>query len=365
MRYVILEKTDSGMRLAKDVYDSLGRTLVGRGCELTELYIEKLAEYGFDGVYIDDSISEGIEVAEVISPQLRAEGMACIRSANIDACIDIAKKMVEEILEKGILPLDLTDLRSYDDYTFAHSVNVAVICGVMGMGFEMTETELTHLITAALIHDLGKLSIPHEIVNKPGRLTPSEYEIMKTHAQISYDLIKERWDISSFVKTAVLFHHENVDGSGYPQGISGEAQTIYTKILHVADVFDALVSRRPYKLPYTPFDAIEYLMANCGTLFDMEAVKVLLNCVPLFPKGTEVQLSNGQKGIVYNNSGVNNLRPVVRLYDGTMIDLSKPEYFSYTLSSTREEMVHASKEFEEERNIMIGKTQYDEEKTRA
>ena len=354
MRYITLDASVLGMRLGNDMYDSYGRILIGRGCELTEYCIEKLKNYGFDGVYIDDELSEGIEIENIISPQLRAEGMACIREMDIDKCQVIARRMVEEILNRGVLPMDLFDLRTYDDYTFAHSVNVAVLCGVMGIGLEMTETDLTYQITAALIHDLGKLQIPDEILNKPGRLTPEEYQVMKTHPQLSYNLIKDRWDISSFVKTAVLFHHENVDGTGYPQGITGDRQTIFTKVLHVADVYDALVSKRPYKNPYSPFDAAEYLMANCGTQFDMEAVQILLQYVPLFPKGTEVKLSDGRKCIIYENSGVHNLRPIVRLYDGDLIDLSEPSNMMFTLSSTREDIVSASSEFEEARKKMIG-----------
>lgn len=119
---------------------------------------------------------------------------------------------------RGNVSLDLTDLRSYDDYTYAHSVNVAVYCGVIGMGMGMSEVELGHLVTAALLHDLGKLQIPDEILNKPGRLTQEEYLIMKSHATLSYQIISERWDISAHIKEAVLHHHENVDGSGYPDG---------------------------------------------------------------------------------------------------------------------------------------------------
>lgn len=349
MRYVIIEEASPGMRLANDLFDSLGRTLIGSGCELSELYIEKLKEYGFDGIYIDDELSKGIEISDVISPQLRAEGMACVRKADIDKCLEVAKKMVEEILQNGALPMELTSLRTYDDYTYAHSVNVAVLCGVIGLGFNMDETDLTNLITAALLHDLGKLSIPEEILNKPGRLTPEEFAIMKTHSQLSYNLIQERWDLSSYVKTAVLFHHENVDGSGYPQGITGDKQTIFTKILHVTDVYDALVSKRPYKNPFSPFDAAEYLMANCGSLFDLEVVKMLLKCVPLYPKGTEIRLSNGQKGIIYENSGFHNLRPVIRLFTGELIDLTDREYLCYTISSARKDIAAASGDYEESR----------------
>jgi response regulator RpfG family c-di-GMP phosphodiesterase len=184
---------------------------------------------------------------------------------------------------------------------------------------------------AGLLHDLGKQVIPEEILHKPGRLTIEEYDVMKTHATLSYEMIKERWDISANVKSAVLYHHENVDGSGYPEGIEGDRQTIYTKILHVADVYDALISRRPYKNPYSPYEACEYLMGGGGIMFDSKVVEALLLYVPLYPKGTQVKLSDGREGIIVDNSGARNLRPIIRLLDGTTIDMQKHENFNLTI----------------------------------
>ena len=269
----------------------------------------------------------------MITPQLRQEGQERIRACDIDGCKLIARRMVEEILSCGNVSLDLTDLRSYDDYTYAHSVNVAVYCGVIGMGMGMSEVELGHLVTAALLHDLGKLQIPDEILNKPGRLTQEEYLIMKSHATLSYQIISERWDISAHIKEAVLHHHENVDGSGYPDGLEGAQQTMFTRILHVADVYDALTSRRPYKEPYAPYEATEYLMGGCGIMFDREVVETLLKYVPLYPKGTMVTLSDGREAIIYENFGVHNLRPVVRLMDGGTVGSVQrselPYYIAY------------------------------------
>lgn len=353
MRYVALRDAKPGMRLAYDLYDSFGRTLVGCNCELTAHYIEKLYEYGFDGIYIDDEISRDINVESVISPQLRAEGLICVRGGDIDGCKEVAKHMVEDVLERGILSLDMTDLRGYDDYTYAHSVNVATVCCVIGIGMEMSEEDLTNLVTAALLHDLGKLHIPGEILNKPGRLTQEEYQIMKSHATLSYEIISERWDLSAQIKTAVLFHHENVDGSGYPQGLEGAEQTLFTKILHVADVYDALVSKRPYKKPYSPYEASEYLMGGCGILFERNVVEVLLKYVPLYPKGTEVILSDGRCGIIYENSGMHNLRPIVRLMDGRMVDLLNAENMDLTLAVPMEEQEVSPENAERERNEMI------------
>lgn len=353
MRYISLHNAKPGMILAYDLYDSFGRTLIGYGCELTENYITKLNDYGFDGVYIEDELSKDIKVESVISPQLRRAGLICVREGNIDGCQDVAQRMVEEVLDRGILALDLTDLRTYDDYTYAHSVNVAIVCCVIGIGMDMDTEELTNLVTAALLHDMGKLQIPPEILNKPGRLTQEEYQVMKSHATLSYEFISERWDLSAQIKTAVLHHHENVDGSGYPQGIDGAEQTLFTKILHVADVYDALVSKRPYKKPYSPYEASEYLMGGCGIMFDRKVVETLLQYVPLYPKGTEVILSDGRCGIIYENAGVHNLRPIIRLMNGKLLDLTRTENFDITLMVPSADFETSPELTERERDEMI------------
>ena len=355
MRYVALDKVESGMQLGYDVYDSQGRTLIGADSCLTEHYVERLREYGFAGVYIRDEFSEDIEIEYMISPELRAEGQSCIKRMDIDGCRKTAKKMVEEITAKERISLDMNDIRSYDNYTYAHSVNVAVICCIIGIGLQMSQTELTNLATAALMHDFGKLYIPEEILNKKGRLTPEEFEKMKTHSTLSYNFICERWDLSSHVKVAVLFHHENVDGSGYPDGIMGEQQTLMTKILHVADVYDALISKRPYKMAYSPQEVSEYMMSACGTLFDEKVVEVLLKYVPLFPEGTEVQLSDGREGIIFENFGSHNLRPIIKLSDGRLLDLEEKENLMLTICGPKRETEISIESYEKEREKMLGK----------
>lgn len=354
MRYMPLQKASPGMQLAMEVYDSEGRILVGNHMILTENYIQRLIEYGYDGVYIYDEFTQDIEVEMAISPQLRKEGLECIKKSDIDGCKKVAQKLVAEILSKGKISLDMIDLRSYDDYTYAHSVNVAVICGVLGMGFRLKDTELEQLVMAGLLHDLGKLSIPCEILNKPGRLTKEEYQIMQTHSLFSYELIRERIDISSLIKVAVLFHHENVDGSGYPNGVIGEEQTLYTKILHVADVYDALVSKRPYKNPYAPCEAVEYIMGCCGAMFDREVVDMLVKYVPLYPKGTSIVLSDGREGVIKENAGAHNLRPIICLPNGEVLDLSLRENLSLAILPPKGKS-EISMQAEEERKQMISK----------
>ena len=351
MRYVLMKDVKPGMVLAQRLVEASGRILAGENSALTEYAVERIKREGYDGIYIQDELSSDIVIEGAISSTLRAASMGCIQKQDFDGCMRMADEIVSQLQRKSRTTLDFSDFRTTQDYIFAHSVGVAVLSCVVGMGFGLSEGELRNLTFAGMIHDIGKMEIPPIVRNKAGRLTRDEYQIMKSHAILSYELIKDRSDISAHVKKAVRAHHENVDGSGYPDGTLGEEQSLFTKILHVADVYDALISRSPYKKPYSPQEASEYLMGGCGVLFDKEVVEMLLKNVPIYPKGTEVMFSDGRSGIIYENSGVNNLRPIVKLYDGTMLDLSEPENFNMTITVDKEMAI--SEEYEKERKVMM------------
>ena len=325
MRFVTIDKLETGMVSAYTIQDIYGRVLVEKGRSITSQYIYRLRSFGFAGIYIDDSLSRGIEVRPTISEKLRYEAMSSVQKADPDRCANAASEIVGDIVKQKSIQMDMLDMRSSSDHTYAHSVNVAVISGIICLGLQLSREEMKEVVLAGLMHDFGKLEIPDEILNKPGRLQSDEYKIMKSHAEKSYEKIRYRKEISEDVKMAVLHHHENVDGTGYPDGLTRAEQNIYTRIIHVADVYDALVSRRPYKEPYFPHEALEYLMGGCGTYFDRDVVSALANFVPLYPKGTEVLLSNGEKALVCENSGKHNLRPIVRLLSGRMLDLRDKE----------------------------------------
>lgn len=321
MRYITIDKVESGMTLAKPLFDNDDHVLIGRGIMLTAGYIEKLANRGFGGFYIEDKLSEDIHIEETISMELRSRSVKCLKEVDIDSTVDIARSIVEQLQEAAALSLDMIDLRNFDDYTYRHSVNVAVLSTVIGMGLDLREEELVDLCAGAMLHDLGKLELAPEIINKKGFLTAEEYEQVKEHPRLSYDLIKEKWNIAATTKAAVLEHHENEDGSGYPLELRSEDIHRYAKIIHVADVYDALTTKRPYKKPYSIPEAMEYLMGNCGRLFDKEIVETFMSYVPIYPKGVTLRLSDGKEGIVVENSRFRTLRPMVRLFDGTTYDL--------------------------------------------
>lgn len=320
MRYISIEEAEPGMLLAKGVYDAYSRVLVAKKRPLTRDYIQKLKERGYLGFYIEDEFSEGIEVEETISVELRNKGVDALRKKNIDATLQVAKDIVGHILHSDRISLDMVDLRTFDDYTYRHSVNVAVLSTIIGMGLGLERDMLNDVCVAAMFHDMGKLMLDADVINKPGRLTKDEFALIKMHPQLSLDLLSGRWNISLEAKEAILSHHENQDGSGYPRGLQKDEIPLYARIIHVADVYDALTSKRTYKDPYTPSESIEYLMGGCHILFDAEVVNTFLKWVPVYPKGVMVKLSDGREGIVFENTR-NPIRPKIRLKDGEILDL--------------------------------------------
>ena len=180
---------------------------------------------------------------------------------------------------------------------------------------------------AAPLHDIGKINISDTVLNKPGRLTPEEFEVIKTHTIEGGRIIRQTLtniESEEYVKMAAdmaTYHHEKWDGSGYPEHLAGEEIPLCARIMAVVDVFDALTSKRPYKVPYARSEAVEYLMGGCGRFFDRDVVEAFIQSVAIYPSGTEVMLSDGREGIVAANKW-NPLRPLIRLWDGEEIDLN-------------------------------------------
>ena len=185
-----------------------------------------------------------------------------------------------------------------------------------------SEKDVYNIGIAGLLHDMGKSKIPPEILNKPARLDDSEFEIMKQHSMLGFEILREKKEFSDVVSLAVLQHHEKMNGSGYPFGYTADKIISYAKILSVSDVYDALITERPYKKAFSQRDAVEIIMSMTAEL-DITAMKSFMESVILYPVGTNVELSNGEMAkVVRNNTGIV-LRPVVvGLTTGKIYDLA-------------------------------------------
>lgn len=327
MRFIPAEKLQPGMVLARDILSCSQAHMLRSGVTLTSEYVKFIRNNGYMGAYILDGITDDVQIAETIPLATFEDGVNALRTENIGRAIDVAKKIVDEITSIANISVDLLDLRSYDDYTFHHSINVAIYATIVGKKMGLTYDELVLLCQAGLFHDLGKSKVPIEILNKPGRLEDEEYEIIKKHPKMAFDMLSDNFMISPMVKQAVLMHHENENGSGYPLGREGSQIPVFAKILHAVDVYDALTSKRPYKEPYAPVDAFEYLWGGMGILFDEKVVNTIVNVIPAYPPGTDIKFSNGESAVVVDHTD-DVLRPVVRILPkGEKVDLSwDPRY---------------------------------------
>ena len=246
-----------------------------------------------------------------------------IVTKSTDGLVDSMLGDVDALLKKTRNPLHLLDMlqcmRGYDDMTYTHSMNVALICNVIGNWLRMNDLKV--LVTCGLLHDIGKLRVPNDIITKPGKLTVQEYEIVKKHPQYGYEMLKDK-KLDRRVKLAALQHHERFGGTGYPYGLMGSDIEYFSSIVAVADVYDAMTSNRCYRKGICPFKVIGILERDKDAyepgvlyLFMERTIEAYVN--------TEVLLSNGEQGkvVLLNKSLLS--RPVVMTDKGTIYDLSK------------------------------------------
>lgn len=321
MHFLPTDSLTPGMVLDRDIIDTAQSFMLKKGIALTVGYIDYLREHGYLGAYVSDAITRDIEPIEAVSPDTVRQGIKAVANTDIEAIMSSAANIVTEISALDKLNVDLINLRSFDDYTYHHSINVAVYSVAVGKAMGLDQKALFLLSQAAVCHDLGKAKIPLSILNKPDRLTDEEFAEIKNHSRYSYNILNSNPEVTSVVKQAVLLHHENENGTGYPLGKEGSDIPILAKIIHAVDVYDALTSKRPYKDPYSPADAFEYLHGGIGILFDGKVVNAMTKVIPMFPPGIDVRLSNGETAIVVKPTSVP-ARPIIRLLPvGTDVNL--------------------------------------------
>lgn len=228
------------------------------------------------------------------------------------AAQDVVKNMIDRILHNAHAMMWLTYMKSRDEYTASHCLNVAILAINFGRFLSLERETLELLGLGALLHDMGKMRIPPEILNKPGRLTREEFAVMRRHPEEGYALLKDDESLPQEVLEVVLYHHERSTGKGYPVGLSGEAISLITKIASIVDVYDAITSDRCYHDGISPYQALQN-MINWAGEFDKELMEQFIKCLGVYPVGTLVELNRGQVGIVIRTSEKARLRPVVLL----------------------------------------------------
>jgi putative nucleotidyltransferase with HDIG domain len=191
-------------------------------------------------------------------------------------------RMYESIDDNSIIINALNRIKIMDKYTFTHSINTAFYSMFIAIWMGLDDQQIVNATQAGLLHDIGKIYIPNEILNKSGKLTENEYEIIKKHTLYGYFLMNEFGEFSQEVKRAVLFHHERVDSSGYPLNATSEIIGLTARIVAIADMYDAMTTDRVYKKGVPPIEAIKFLSTNGMTVLDKEIIKRFIMNLPIY-----------------------------------------------------------------------------------
>ncbi|MBO4748699.1 MAG: HD-GYP domain-containing protein [Lachnospiraceae bacterium] len=241
----------------------------------------------------------------------------------LDATENVADELLLAIENNPAVVAYVETMRLTDEYIFKHSVDVATMSMVIAKNYGLDEYTVREIGIAGLLHDVGKLRIPKDILDKPSRLTNEEFEQIKRHAQIGYDMLSQNGSFSEAILMGVLQHHEKLSGSGYPNGLKGDEIHIYAKIIAIADIYDSLVTKRSYKQSFSKRDAIEIIMGLTSEL-DIFVMQSFLASVILYPVDSIVSLSNGEEAKVVKNNPGFLLRPnVVGVRSGRLYKLAE------------------------------------------
>jgi HD-GYP domain-containing protein (c-di-GMP phosphodiesterase class II) len=323
MRRILLENITGGMKLAKPLYNADGIVLLHAGIELTERFIARLQEQEISYVYIEDDLTQDIDIPDVISEKTRVETIAATkllleqiqRGRGVDAgkAKKLANTLVDELTKNRDILLNFTDMRICNDYLYGHSVNVAVLSIMAGIKLQYDELRLRDLGVGALLHDVGQTQVPKDILNKKGRLTQEEAQEVKQHPVYGFEILRKNPDISLISAHCAFQHHERYDGTGYPRNLKESDINQAAHIVAIADVFDALTSDSAYRKAIPVHEALTIINKHSGIYFDRDLVQIFTDSIAVYPIGTVVRLSNNQIGVVVDISRENRSKPVVRI----------------------------------------------------
>ncbi|MUT64445.1 HD-GYP domain-containing protein [Paenibacillus sp. NEAU-GSW1] len=343
MRLVPLAQCRPGMKLAKKIFSGEGLVLLGENVELTSRLITRLEQCGIYYVFIVDPRTDDIVTPEIISDDTMRIALKEIKT-NFRHMMDRPKRkkgvtypyiaqpfrnmmnmIIDDLSSHRDAMIMLMNMGIVDDYLFQHSLNVCVYTTLLGTAYGYSRDELVVLGMGALLHDIGKTQISMDVLKKPDRLTAEEFVMMKSHARIGYELLKDEPNLPLQVAHCAFQHHERLDGSGYPRGIKGNEIHDYAKWIGLVDSYDAMTTNRVYRSPMLPHQAIELLYAGTGTLYEQHMVQLFRDKVAIYPIGITVRLHTREVGVVVDYNISYPHRPVVRiLYNEAGEELAVP-----------------------------------------
>lgn len=334
-QYVKVNEDLINKTLAFDVYTDEGMMIIPTDTLITNYIYSKLQEFKIYYVYIyktetvhessfnitdiNDDQKNYIDNINIVKDMI--QDLASGKELDFIKAEQVSDKIYSKINDVGSLMECVNSIKISDGYTYSHSINVSVYSMLLGKWMGFNERQLGEITMAGLLHDVGKSQIPLEILNKKTPLTDAEFEEMKKHTIYGFNIVKELKDVDIEVKRAVIMHHEKENGTGYPYGIKGSQKNLYSKIITVADIFDAITSDRAYKGRQTPFMAFKELEKIGFDVVDPQVMMVMFTHMPSYYIGSKVKMKNGEIGEVVYVPNRCVYAPVVKVND-SFVDFS-------------------------------------------
>lgn len=329
MQKILLSDLKNGMITSEDVFSVDGQLIVPKGIALTENLIARLFSFDIFSVKVEDQLLTtnvtGDDLTEVsYAEKLKASpdflafkeefkenidklefSLNALVEKNADFNAEELLSGTMELIEHRESPSGIMDMilnmQDYDDCTYAHCLNVALICNIFASWLRFSPSERELATACGLFHDVGKIKIPAEIIKKPDKLTTAEYKVIKTHPLESYKMLS-RYNLPDEVKNAALMHHERCDGSGYPYGFTGDKINRFARLVAIADVYEAMTSRRTYRAALCPFNVITHFENDGLQKYDPQFLLPFLENVVNTFVNQKVRLTNGLEGrIIFIN----------------------------------------------------------------
>lgn len=335
MRRISLSDLRPGQALSKPVYGASGALFLSSGKTVTSQLLDSLKSWGIHSVYVDDGAATPASVVPEVVRTTYNEAVGRVKVAMEElrrgAVVPVAavgRELGEFALqlarEPGVLSC-LHLLRERDDYTFHHCIDVGIVSSLLGKWLGLADVALLELATAGTMHDLGKARLPLDILNKPGRLTPEEFALVRQHPVIGFDLISAELGPDSVLARVALEHHERTDGSGYPRGLRAAETLLASRIVAMADVYDAMTSRRVYHDRTPEFSVLHQLQGDSFGVLDPQIIGIFLEHVIYRSHGRRVRLSNGQIGRVVFVPEYNPTRPIIEVGPDLVNLMDRPD----------------------------------------
>ena len=323
MQRVSVGFLEAGMVAARNVHSAEGRLLVTKDTVLSEPMVANIQKTSLGSIYVRNPLFQDIEAEEVVTEDNRRKAVMALKSAvtayqktkvlDIQPLKKVLRELVVEIIRNRDSMIHQLDMRTYQDYIYAHSVNTCVLSVLIAVNLDYPEGKLTDLALGTMLHDIGMMMLPDALLMKMGNLTPEESKQVQQHPEDGFNILRTVREIPITVAHIAYQHHERVDGKGYPRNLTADKILEFAKVAAVADTFDALVSDRPYRKGMVPHEAYEVMMALADSYVDRDILHLFLTHVAIYPVGAVVQLDNGQHGVVTKVLPRLQTRPQVRL----------------------------------------------------